>query len=295
MRKFQPCWMKGQKLNSEIVLSRSFLESHPSDAAHVLENLNPAEAAELLQKFPSKNVAAPVLQLMDIVSASECLSKWPDDNIEGILSFLPLHYAALLLRRMEEGSRNRLLRKVSEEKRKSIRTLLRFPENTAGALMDPGVLVLPADISIGEAQTRIKRKLKDTFYYIFVVSRDDRLVGVIDLRELMFADRKQSLSSAMHRPVERISARAKKEAILSHPGWKRLHTLPVVDENEAFLGVIRYQTMRELEKGVKRKQPQSVLSTALALSELYWIGASRLLRLGDVVEKKFTNSKIKDG
>ncbi|MFC1614367.1 magnesium transporter MgtE N-terminal domain-containing protein [Gemmatimonadota bacterium] len=240
-------------MNSEIILSRSFLESHPFDAARVLENLNPAEVAELLQKFPPKSVAAPVLQLMDIVSASECLSKWSDENSEGVLSFLPLHYTARLLRRMEEENRNRLLKQVSEEKLKSIRTLLRFPDNTAGALMDPRILALPEDISIGEAQKRIQRKLRDTFYYIFIVSRDDRLVGVIDLRELMFADRKQSLSSAMHRSVERISARAKQEAILSHPGWRRLHTLPVVDDKETFLGVIRYQTMREIEKSSKRK------------------------------------------
>ena len=124
-----------------------------------------------------------------------------------------------------------------------IRRLLCHPEGTAGALMDPGVPALPGDISVIEARSLLKASSSRAMYYVYVVDRDNCLIGVLNLRQLMLTSSKQSLESLMRRPVSSLQSGADRTAILGHPGWRDLHALPVVDKGGRFLGVLRHETV----------------------------------------------------
>jgi len=156
--------------------------------------------------------------------------------------------------------------------------LLRYPEGTAGALMDPRALALPQDIPVGEALARVRHAARDVLYYLYVVDRAQVLVGVLNLRELMLAPRKAEVASVMRPHVARLSARADRASILAHPGWREFHALPVVDDAGLFLGVIRYETVRRLEEDRgSAGQSANALTTVLTLGELCWRGMSLVL------------------
>ena len=143
--------------------------------------------------------------------------------------------------------------------------------------MDPRALALPDDLAISEALKRVRRSPQNVLYYMYVVDRDQRLVGVLNLRELMLASPKTTLSSAMQPNVARLPALADLMAIVAHPGWRDFHALPVVDAGDTFIGVIRYETLRRLEDETGAPPYNQAVATVLSLGELCWIGFAGML------------------
>ena len=255
------------------LLSNAFMENHPREAAIVLEGLAAQDAASVLDAV-TPEVAAPVLQEMASAVGTECLLACSRVRSGRIMAALPLDVSARLLRGLEAEQRNQVFAQTPDEIRRALSLLLQHTENTAGALMDPRVLALPDDLTIAEARKRARRHSRLLGYYLYVTRRDLTLSGTLTLRELMVAPGSSVLGGVAHRPVERIASSEGRKAILTHPGWRRFHAMPVVDESDRLVGVIRYETIRELEAGRDGEGPQGAMSLAVALGELYWVGAT---------------------
>jgi magnesium transporter len=179
---------------------------------------------------------------------------------------------------MPPEDRDRVVAELSSDASVPLRRILRYPQGTAGALMDPQVLSLPGHLPVAEALARVQRSPEHTLYYLYVVDRDQKLVGVLNLRELMLAPSSERLSSIMRADVARLSADSDLDSILAHPAWLEVHALPVIDEAGTFLGVVRYKTLRRLEREAAGKpSPDQALSTLLNLGELCWIGFAGML------------------
>jgi magnesium transporter len=142
--------------------------------------------------------------------------------------------------------------------------------------MDPEVLALPADVSAGEALDRIRAVPEHARYNVYVVDRDQRLVGVVNLRELLLARPPDRLDDLMVRKPLHLPAMASRADVLAHPGWKEVHALPVVDEQGAYLGAIRYRTLRRLEEELLQRPGEDGDATA-ALGQLFATAATGLL------------------
>ncbi|HSG94540.1 MAG TPA: CBS domain-containing protein, partial [Afifellaceae bacterium] len=254
------------------LLAQTFLADHPENAAAIIERLEAGEAAAFFNQVPPR-LAANTLRRMVGAPAAECLAALSPDRFAAILSLLPLDTAAGFFRRLDVSQQSRLLNQSPADIAPLLRRLLQYPEHTAGALMDPRVLALPDDVAVSEALTRVRRAPRHALYYLYVVDRTEKLVGVLNLRELMLASPKDMLASVMRRQVVAVAAHADRRGIVEHPGWRVVHALPVVDDQGTLLGVLRYETLRRLEEKLDAPAPTGgALSTVLNLGELCWVG-----------------------
>ena len=264
-------------METEHLFAQSFLTMHPEEAAAELERLPSSDAAALLTDTPPQ-VSATVLRSMGPFSAAACLTNLASEPAGEILAALPLDSAAVLLRRMEHSAQEHLLDDIASDVATPLRLLLHYPEGSAGALMDPQALALPDDIPVNDALERVRQTPQHVLYYLYVVDREQALVGVLNLRELMLASPTELLHTVMRPHVARIAARADRAAIVSHSAWRNIHALPVVDDVGVFLGALRYETLRRLEdESVANRQTQNAVATLLSVGELYWTGLSHLL------------------
>ena len=264
-------------METDTLLARNFAEQHPSDAAQVLERLAAEEASAYLDDLPPR-VAATVLHRMVSATAAECVAQLSPPRFAPVIAALPLDRSAALLRRLEPARQKELLSRVPSNISALLAGLLRYPENSAGALMDPRALTLPEDITAAEAMARVRRAPRHALYYIYVLNREQKLVGVMNLRELMLAPPKERLSGAMRREVASLPASAGRMAIIEHRGWRDVHALPVVDACGMFLGVLRYETLRRLEReSVPAPSPEGALAAVLTLGEICWVGLAGIL------------------
>jgi magnesium transporter len=263
-------------MNSERVLIGAFLVEHPSEAARVLERLPADEAAALLAEFPVQT-AGDVLRRMSAFGGSAALAAMDAKLAATLVAQMPVQDASSLLRRVEPAVRDAITAALPEEIRENLRAVLRYPEGTAGAVMDPFVLVLPEDLTVGEALARTRRRARHVYFYLYVTDRSHRLAGVLDLRELLLADASETLANVMRQELMKVRADTDVVSIQAHPGWQEFDALPVVDERGVFVGAIRHRVVRRMQSG-DGGRPGGAGDTMLSLAELYWIGIGGMLR-----------------
>jgi magnesium transporter len=256
----------------EYDLAIAFLESHPSEAALALERMSPELRAAAVDAVPA-HAAIRAIREMVPPAAAECLARIDPQTGAALLERLPVDSATIALRRMTVDARARLLEALPARTREPLDRVMRYPEDTAGGVMDPTAPVLPDDISIAEARRRLRRSSQGLLYYLYVVDRTHRLVGVLDIAELMSARRGEPLRGVMHPHVEHVPAWMPATAVRTHPAWRTYHAVPVVDDAGRLLGAIRYQTLRRLERaadGAHGARPTA--ATVAALGELFHLG-----------------------
>jgi len=264
-------------MNLEERIVHGFLREHPREAARVLERAPDGDACEVLSRSKPDEAAA-VLEAIVPSAASRHLEQLDLGLAAEVLERLSSDRAADLLRRIDPERRRGILQALDEGPRKPIERLLRFPVDTAGALMHPHFAVYHLSRRVEEAVSELRDRGPDLRYYLYMVDDDLKLVGVLSVKELMAAARSTRLFDVMRRPVESLSARAGRNAILRHPGWKRYPSLPVVDELGRLVGVFPYRTFRLLLESPVEESDPSALGLALALGELFWWGAASLFR-----------------
>jgi magnesium transporter len=259
-------------MSLEHELAEAFLASHPTEAAVALERMRPALCAAALESVPADAAVAGVHEMVAPVAA-ECLARVEPRVAAAIIDRLDVDASTRVLRRMSSDTRTRLLDALPARTRETIDRVLRYPEGTAGAVMDPDVAVLPDDISVAEARVMLRRRARGLLYYVYVVDREQRLTGVLDVAELMGARSGDPLRGVMHTQVERLPAWTPANAVRIHPGWRAYHAMPVVDEAGRFLGAIRYQTLRRLEQEADAAgSERPTAATVAALGELFHLG-----------------------
>jgi magnesium transporter len=253
-------------------LALGFMEAHPDGAARVLERADRAEAAALFGEVPAP-VAAGVLCLMAPAAAAGCAAAMPVDRLAEIVGELPLDAAVSMMHRLEPGLRDAVLARLPAGKEVPLRRLLAFGAHTAGALADPLALALPDDLTVAQAVEQLRGRGGHLLYYLYVVARDQTLVGVLDMPELMSARPEDPLATAMRRDPIRLEADTGFVTLAAHPAWQNLDVLPVVDGQGRLIGAIRHMAVRRLEAELGlRARSESVLATLVGLSELYWAG-----------------------
>jgi magnesium transporter len=209
----------------------------------------------------------------------KCLEILGTEQSAAIIEKLPLQVISVLLRQVQKEFREEMLRIVSKEISIPLRRMLHYPSESAGALADPLVLTFFDDSTVKEALRSLQKHPEKAIYYLYTVNRQHMLVGVFNMRELMLARSDALVSSVVHRKVDCLSADLGFKAILDHPGWIQYHAMPVVDNKDTLIGVIRYKTIHHIKADREKVlPPHRALAASVALGELYKIGITGLIR-----------------
>ncbi len=265
-------------MDSDLLVSCRFIEAHPVDAARVLERLPIEDAASFLQQVAAP-LAATAMVPMDAVTSAQCIARMAPKKAASIVAALPLDVASLFLRSSGETVRQAILDAMPSGAAQPVRSLLGFPQGTAGALMDPRVFTLFQDDLGRDALKELRKRPEHLIYYVYVLDREHVYRGYTTLRELLLADPGSSIASVTHTDMGHLAPRLQRAAILRHPDWQRFHALPVLGEKGVFLGALGYQTLRRLEQEETRGvRTESAQEAGTALAELYRIGIAGLLK-----------------
>ncbi len=257
------------------VLANALIERHPEHAADKLEQVDPEESAALLVRADPGS-SARVLRQLSPGRAADIVEALPAATAAALLDTLALDDVARLLRTLDATVAEPVLERIGERRARMLRIGMRYPERTAGALMDPAVLALPVSLTARAALARAREEPENAHYNVYVIDTDQRLVGALTLRELFLARTDARLDELMVRDPLCVRDDADRATVVSHPGWRSVHALPVVDTAGRFVGALRYRRLRELEEALLRRGRADV-SAAAALGDLFATGAAAVL------------------
>lgn len=252
-------------------LALAFVSGHPDDAARLLDRQDPADVAAVLAAVPPAPAAA-VFRLLGPSVAGACAELLADDRLTPILAALALDALVAVVRRTAPERREHLIARLPEDQRAHLAAALRYPEDSAAAIADPFVLALAEDLTVSDAQRQLKGS-RHAYHYLYVVARDGVLVGALAVPELLNARPRQPLTSVMRRDLVRVGAFTDLATVATHPAWRDLDALPVVDTAGRLVGAIRHKTVRHL----RLDNGPPMVETIVRLSEMYWAGLSGIL------------------
>ena len=218
------------------------------------EALHPATVAEALDDDFKVEDSWRFLQESPIDTQAEIFSYLPTEEQARLVKGVGRPHMALLIERMGHDDRAKLLRhldpKVTEAilrliddaERRDIAALVNYPENTAGAIMTTDYAWLPANITVEDALERLRLQAPDreTIYYVYLVDDQRRLQGVVTLRMLILAPRKEILADLMETQLVTVKVDDPKEMVSQTMARYDLLAIPVVDHDDKLVGIVTH-------------------------------------------------------
>lgn len=255
----------------------AFLSRHPVAAARLLEKHSARQLAELFARAGSRSAAA-TLAHMGADRAADCLAVMKTSSAVELLAAMRSDVQLAILRVSRNEIRDGLLEALDDQLSDPLRRMLRYPEGTVGELMDAFVFSVPDDITVQETLKRARAASLEMPFYVYVLDRKQKLVGVASLKKLIRGKRSDPVTSVMSDDVVALNPAAPQAEMIKSPHWRSFHTLPVTEDDGTFLGVVRYQTISRLrEELTPDSDKENIVDTALALGELYWVGLAGVM------------------
>lgn len=257
-------------------LSREFLLRYPVEAARVLESVSAEHVAAMLNELPAKT-GAPVMASMLPELAAACLQVMMPLPAAKLVTELSVSSAARIYGLLTPAKQEELSGNLSDKTRSLIGRYLDYPPESAGALLDPGIDMLPENLTAAEAIRLIERRDHPVSCEIYIVDNAHHLVGMINLGKLMTSSHQARLRDIMSRKTHPISVHATASTLLTHPGWDTRRRLPVVERDDTLLGVLDYQHLRDSVGQTETINSRDPLENFLSLASLYWLSVAQLL------------------
>lgn len=218
-----------------------FLEAHEYDQAQMYQLLT-AEERLILYRFLSPKELAEMFEIIeeDAEDVQSYLKEMDDRYVAEMLAGMFADNAVDLLKEMDVKAIRRYLRLMKAEDRAIIQRLFYYGEDTAGALMTPELMAIPSHQTVKSALTLIKEMADEaeTIYYIYVVDEDQRLQGVLSLRDVIMSKDSTMVYDVMVDHVVTVNVNDDQMTAARKVQDYDFIALPVVDEQNRLVGII---------------------------------------------------------
>jgi magnesium transporter len=222
------------------VLQKQLSELHPADIAEILTDLDTHDRATVFRSLDPETAADALAEVEDPRIQTQLLETVSEEHAADILEEMPPDEAADLLGELPQETSTALLRKMETEEADDVRELLTYPSDTAGGMMTTEFVALPAELSVEQTFARLREKAPEVenIYYLFVIDTNARLVGVLNLRQLILAQPTASLRDIMIENPAHVHHTDSRDSVAEIVEKYDLLALPVVDDNGAIVGMI---------------------------------------------------------
>lgn len=225
-------------------LLQSFVEQHPDDAARAFESLETDEAVRLFGTLPEK-VAANLAERLAPHIAGPVFEKLAPDHALRLLIELPPRAASAIVHHLDDEVREHMLEKLPLNTGRQLRELAAYPQETAGAMMEPRVASFPLDLTVEQATSAIRSAPRAALHYLYVTKRDGALAGVLNMRDLLLAAPHDKIEPLVNRNVLTIAASMSSDEVVALMRERRFLALPVVDLDGRLIGVVKHDEVLE--------------------------------------------------
>ena len=214
-------------------------ELHPADLASILDQLAPRDRAGILASLDDEAVAD-AMEEMEPDTQVEILEDLARERAADILEEMSPDDAADLVADLDQVMRDEILAHMERDEAEEVQELLGYPEDSAGGIMTTEYIALEEHLTAAQAIDRLRELEPDaeTIYYVYVTDEDDRLVGVLSLRDLIVAKPDTPIREVMIREPVAVGVLADQDEVAEVVAHYNLLAVPVVDDEGRLMGIV---------------------------------------------------------
>lgn len=241
-------------------VGKAFRQMHPAKAAGLLEALPPAERTTVWEMLDAERAGKILVHLHDEVRARLAL-EMDEDELVAAARKLDLDDLVDLIQALPSDSGRQLLQAMDVRKRQQLMSMLSYPEDSAGGLMNTDQISVRVDVRVGSVlrYLRLLEDLPDHTDKVMVVDRKNRYQGVLRLSRLVTSPPEVLVSDVMDGDFQPLDV-----MLPSHEVARRFEDLDilsaaVVDEDGLLLGRITVDDVVDL---IREDSERTMMSMA---------------------------------
>ena len=215
-----------------------------------LENMHPVDIAEMLEELDEKQVLL-IFRLLGKDEAAETFTEMnsdmqemlinalTDSEIKEVMDEMYLDDTVDVLEEMPANVVDRLLLATDEETRRQINTLLNYPEDSAGSIMNVEYIAFQKDMTVEDAILKIRQVglNRETIYTCYVTEKR-KLIGVVSLKELLVSGDNRLIEEIMETNLLYVHTHDDQEEAAAMINKYGLIAIPVVDKEMRMVGIV---------------------------------------------------------
>ncbi len=239
----------------------------PAEIADLIEALKPKDRLVIWRMLPADIAGEVLVELHEEVRASliQAIEKTDAENLVEAAEALDPDDLADIVEDLPETIRDRVVQALSRHDRSRLERVLTYPEDTAGSLMRTDTITVRPDVTLDVVLRYLRQRgeLPDLTDALYVVDKDDKLIGILPISLLLTSDPGKTVRELMLTDVEAIPADlpASDVAMLfEHHDWV---SAPVVDAEGRLVGRI---TVDDVVDVIRDEAEHTIMSSA-GLSE----------------------------
>lgn len=241
----------------EIILEK--LENREfKEIKEILEDMHPVDVAEMLEEMEDKQMilvfrllqkdeAAETFTEMNSDTRQVLLNALSDSEIKEVMDEMYLDDTVDVLEEMPANVVDRLLMMTDEETRKQINTLLNYPEDSAGSIMNVDYIAFSKDMTVEDAILKIRQVglNRETIYTCYVLEKR-KLIGAVSLKELLTSGDNRTIEEIMEDNVLYVNTHDDQEEVVNLISKYNLIAMPVVDTDMRMVGIVTVDDAMEV-------------------------------------------------
>ncbi|MGI8510354.1 MAG: magnesium transporter [Gemmatimonadaceae bacterium] len=216
-------------------------EMHPADLADVAEALPRERVAALLSALPPAR-AADVLEYLDDDLRTEVLEAMTTRQAAALVTEMTPDDRADALEELEDATYEEILSEIPAEARRETERLIAYEADTAGGIMTTEFVSVNADTLVEDALAGVRQLARgpkhEAMHAIYATDAQNRLQGVLSLRELLAAVEGSTVGDVAWSEVVSVTPSADREQVARLTQNYDLVAIPVVDDKNRIIGVV---------------------------------------------------------
>ena len=245
-------------------------DQNDKDLKALLNEYHYADIAEILDELELDD-AVYVIKLLDSDTTSDILTELDEDTRERILKNLSAKEiaeeveeldtddAADIIAELPEERQEAVISQIEDEEHKAeIQELLAYEDNTAGSLMAKELVKVYETWTVAGCLRRIRGQAKEVtrVHSIYVVNKEEKLIGRLSLKDLIVAKSDQKIADIAKENVDFVHVNDDDEDVAKVMAKYDLEAIPVVDDEQTLLGRITIDDIVDVLKEEAEKDYQ---------------------------------------
>ena len=217
----------------------------------LINSLNHVDIADFLQQLSDiplykvfrmlkKDIAADVFAELDSEFQQQIIDSMKDSEISSFIDTLAMDDTVNMLEEFPANVVDRILKSTTPELRKEINRFLKYPEGSAASVMTSEFVRIKSHFTVAEAVSYIRKTGidKETVYVIYVTDSSRKLLGIVELKDLLFSAEDATIESIMDSAVISASTHDDQETVANMISKYDLLALPIVDSESRLVGIV---------------------------------------------------------
>ena len=238
---------------------KGLAELHPADLATIIDQLTRSDRVGVIASLDDE-AAADAIGEMEPETQVEVMEDLEPERAADILEEMDPDEAADLVADLSDESRVEILGLMEKDEADEVQELMTYAEDTAGGIMTTEFVAVPATLTAAQTIDRLRDLEPDaeTIYYVYVTDSDERLVGVLSLRDLIVSKPEIVISTFMFDEPVAVRTDTSQEEVTEVVARYNLLAVPVVDAEGRLEGIVTVDDAMDtlLPQPSKRRLPR---------------------------------------